>query len=187
MPAPDVERDDDNDNDDDPIEKSSSTSSSRRNGAGGGVRRFNGALLAYTILIAHMVAVVFVVVDGKFDAENDVRFELHTREHGIETYEDLKVDPYGRMDRGPTIFDPKRPTRLFVHGFWSSRRAYLRYARAFLKNGDCNFIAVNWLKGSKTYNYWRARGRVHRVSFVVVQLAYCSVKANAHNVWGTCD
>lgn len=184
MPAPDVERADDNaddDNvnnaDDDPIEISASTSSTRRNGAGGGVRRING-LLAYTILIAHIAAVVFVVVDGKFDAENDVRFELHTREHGIETYEDLKVDPYGRMDRGPTIFDPKRPTRLFVHGFWSSRRAYLRYARAFLKNGDCNFIAVNWLKGSKTYNYWRARGRVHRVSFVSLLLV---VMMLAHN------
>lgn len=163
MPTPAVERDDvvneidDVNNSGDVLLRSTSSSIS---GGGIAVRSFN-SLLWCTIVAATLV---LVAVDGKFNAESDVRFELHTRQHGIETYEDVKVDAYGRMDRGPTIFDPKLPTRIFVHGFWSSRRAYLRYARAFLKNSNCNFIAVNWLKGSKTYNYWRARGRVQRVS-----------------------
>lgn len=119
--------------------------------------------IALNCLLVALVAVV-CLVDGKFDARRDVKFELHTRDHSVDSYEDLQADAYGRTERDPTIFDPSRPTRIFVHGYWSSRRAYLRYARAFLKNGDCNFIAVNWLNGSKTYNYFRARGRVQRVS-----------------------
>lgn len=123
--------------------------------------------LAYALL-AVVVAMTTsrLLVDASFDVRHDVQFELHTREHGVDTYEELQTDQYGRTDRDPTMFDAARPTRIYVHGFRSSRRAYLRYARAFLKNADCNFIAVNWLNGSKTYNYFRARGRVERVSTV---------------------
>lgn len=125
----------------------------------------------------HVALVVFAVsilaapaaVECKFDVSRDVRFELHTREHSLDTFEELRVNQYGRTEElsredALTIFNATRPTRIFVHGYWSSRRAFLRYARAFLHNADCNFIAVNWLNGSKTYNYWRARGRVERVS-----------------------
>lgn len=123
-----------------------------------------------TIVTVLAVAAVFVVIGvvAKFEVNRDIRFELHTREHSLESFEELRIDGYGRTQEQPeplnTIFNASRPTRLFIHGYWSSRRAFLRYAKAFLKSDDCNFIAVNWLNGSKTYNYWKAKGRVERVS-----------------------
>lgn len=123
-------------------------------------------------LILVIVAVTISIVVAKFTVNRDVRFELHTREHSLESYEELRADEHGGYGRTEepdpdgftTIFNASRPTRMFIHGYWSSRRAFLRYAKAFLHSDDCNFIAVNWLNGSKTYNYWRARGRVERVS-----------------------
>lgn len=140
-------------------------------------------LLAGALLVA---AYAVLGADAKFDVRRDVRFELHTRQLAdapgapADTFEELLADEFGDTVRERSAFDPQRPTRIFVHGYWSSRRAYLRYARAFLKNGDCNFIAVNWLNGSKTYNYFRARGRVDRVSnglgvcvlFVLCELSF---------------
>lgn len=123
--------------------------------------------------IIPIVVVTFVIgpVLAKFEVNRDVRFELHTREHSLESFEELRIDGYGRTQEDiagqSTIFNASRPTRVFVHGYWSSRRAFLRYAKAFLNGDDCNFIAVNWLNGSKTYNYWKARGRVERVSVCV--------------------
>lgn len=119
-----------------------------------------------TFLVAVYTSFCVINVFAKFEVNRDVRFELHTREHSLETYEELRIDGYGRT-QDLTIFNATRPTRVFVHGYMSSRRAFLRYAKAFLKGDDCNFIAVNWLNGSKTYNYWKARGRVEKVSICV--------------------
>lgn len=128
---------------------------------------FKTTLITVLIVIS---GVVIGVVDAKFQVNRDVRFELHTREHSLESFEELRIDGYGRTNEDQTeqrtIFNASRPTRVFVHGYWSSRRAFLRYAKAFLNGDDCNFIAVNWLNGSKTYNYWKAKGRVERVSGV---------------------
>lgn len=137
-----------------------------------------------TTTITVLVVVTFVVIGvvAKFDVNRDVRFELHTREHSLESFEELRIDgvggrtaqqQMGEENEQSTIFNATRPTRVFIHGYWSSRRSFLRYAKAFLNGDDCNFIAVNWLNGSKTYNYWKARGRVERVSGrIFVYLAY---------------
>lgn len=106
-----------------------------------------------------------------FIAKRDVEFELHTRDHNNDDFERLMADNYGRTDNFiPTYFDGTKPTRIYVHGYMSSRRAFMRYGNAFLKSGNYNFIAVNWLQGSKTYNYIKARRRVDRVSYSIFKL-----------------
>lgn len=65
-------------------------------------------------------------------------------------------------------FDPNRPTRIFVHGFYSEDALMDSYAKAYLNLGNFNFIAVDWLVGAKTINYPRAR---HRVRIVGEHLA----------------
>lgn len=62
-----------------------------------------------------------------------------------------------------SLFDPKRPTRIFIHGFKSSEHVLIKYKEAYLKLGDFNFIAVDWIHGAKTYNYFKARGRIQAV------------------------
>lgn len=117
------------------------------------------------IITAISFASVLVIPDCEaFTASHDVQFELHTRENHSENFEVLVADHYGFTVREPTNFDYRKPTRIYVHGYQSSRRSFLRYAKAFLKYSDCNFIAVNWLTGSVTRNYMTARGRVDRVS-----------------------
>lgn len=112
-----------------------------------------------------ILASVLVISDCKaFTAKHDVQFELHNRQNHTDHFEVLVADQYGVTDREPTSFDNQKPTRIYVHGYQSSRRSFLRYAKAFLKHSDCNFIVVNWLTGSVTKNYMQARGRVDRVS-----------------------
>lgn len=78
-------------------------------------------------------------------------------------------------------FDPNRPTRIFIHGYYSDRETFAQYADAYLKAGDFNFIAINWLAGAITVNYMKARYRVREVSqvkinsFAILQLHYLSV------------
>lgn len=60
-------------------------------------------------------------------------------------------------------FDPRRPTRIFVHGYYSEDELMKSYAKAYLNVGDFNFIAVDWLAGATTLNYPRARHRVREV------------------------
>lgn len=116
------------------------------------------------IIIISIICIVYV--QCSFNARRDVEFELHTRDHNTDDFERLVADNFGRASTQyvPTYFDATKPTRIFIHGYMSSRRAFLRYAKAFLKSGNYNFIAVNWLSGSKTYNYMKARKRVERVS-----------------------
>lgn len=120
-----------------------------------------------TIIIQTLVVLLLFVglsVEKKknFDADRDVIYELYTRDRPI-NYQTLEPAA-GDTIRTDTTYDPKKPTRIFIHGFLSKRRNFPRYAEAYLKNGDYNFIAVNWMAGSSTYNYIKARGRVDGVS-----------------------
>lgn len=60
-------------------------------------------------------------------------------------------------------FNVHRPTRIFVHGFYSDNELMDSYAKSYLNAGDFNFIAVDWLAGAKTLNYAKARHRVREV------------------------
>lgn len=60
-------------------------------------------------------------------------------------------------------WSPGRPTRVFIHGYYSDRKTFMKYAHAYLRRGDYNFIAINWLRGARTLNYFTARRRVELV------------------------
>lgn len=107
---------------------------------------------------------VLIIPLEAFEVGRDVQFELHTRHKHSGTFEILVAD-HRRFNVGePTHFDFRKPTRIVVHGFNSQRKHLIQYTTAFLKKHDCNCIAVNWINGSNTLNYFAARSRVDQVS-----------------------
>lgn len=115
-------------------------------------------------VIVLIIGVIFTFDSDAFDVENDVIFRLYTRGED-KMYYALKAND----DEAPisnTPFNPNRPTRIFVHGFRSKPKVIVRYAEAYLKLGDFNFIAVDWTKGASTYNYYSAKGRVSGVRII---------------------
>ena len=108
-----------------------------------------------------VIASIFVYNSHAFDIESDLLFRLYTREVP-DLYFALRANDEPPVSQTP--FNPSRPTRIFIHGFKSKEKTINRYAEAYLKSGDFNFIAVDWLKGSNTFNYLMAKGRVRPVS-----------------------
>lgn len=99
-----------------------------------------------------------------FDINKDLVFRLYTREDPVMYY---ALNAYRGPALNDTTFNPNRPTRIFVHGFKSKAKVINRYAEAYLNAGDYNFIAVDWIAGASTYNYYSAKGRVSPVSSIV--------------------
>lgn len=64
---------------------------------------------------------------------------------------------------------PDRPTRLFIHGYYSDDATLKQYARAYIERDDFNFIAINWLPGARTINYVTARHRILKVGRAVAR------------------
>lgn len=108
-----------------------------------------------------VVVFIFVFNSHAFDIEKDLAFRLYTREDPIMYYV-LRTN--GAPAVHDTPFKPTRPTRIFVHGYKSKEKVIKRYTDAYLGLGDFNFIAVDWIKGASTYNYYSAKGRVRPVS-----------------------
>lgn len=59
-------------------------------------------------------------------------------------------------------FNPKLPTRIFIHGFNSDGKLIRKFARAYFSKGsfNLNFIGVNWEKGSNVPSYLEARENI---------------------------
>lgn len=121
-------------------------------------------VLRFVILCTIFFIDLSVARKKSFSADNDVVYELYTPEHPAD-YEQLQP-AYGTTIHTETAFNVNRPTRIFIHGFLAKRKTFLKYAEAYLANGNFNVIVVNWLKGSSTYNYIKARGRVDEVSLL---------------------
>lgn len=62
-----------------------------------------------------------------------------------------------------------RPTRIFIHGYFSTPDTFKQYTKAYLERRDYNFIVINWLKGALTINYNKARKRVNEVGDAVAK------------------
>lgn len=111
-----------------------------------------------------MLLILIVNVEA-FNEYEDIQFELYTREYP-DSWQVLNTS------RGDELLQSswraERPTRCFVHGFKSKRKVLNRYAKAFLHSGDYNFIAVNWMEGSSTSNYYVARNRVKKVRIIEI-------------------
>lgn len=125
------------------------------------MRRIDAMLL--TLIVA------LLPLGNAFDANEDVQFELYTRE-SRKIYEVL--DTHGEPAIAGSRFQATRPTRIFVHGYRSKRKVIDRYSEAFLNAGDYNFIAVNWIEGASTVNYYTAKSRVKEVCNVLIE-SYC--------------
>lgn len=104
---------------------------------------------------------ICVVNSNAFDIEKDLAFRLYTKEEPVMYYV-LRTN--GNPPVSDTPFNAKRPTRIFVHGYKTKEKTIDRYVQAYLKAGDFNFIAVDWIKGASTYNYLTAKSRVRPVS-----------------------
>lgn len=95
-----------------------------------------------------------------FDPSSDVQFELYTRDN---RQVPQVIDTHGEPAIVNSKFQSTRPTRIFVHGYRSKHKVINRYAEAFLNAGDYNFIAVNWIEGASTVNYFTAKSRIKSV------------------------
>lgn len=128
----------------------------------------NCKLLIVVLLAAHSHS-FFLHRKAKsieFDAERDTQFELFSR--ASPHYSNMSLTEIDSANRYLTVdnsifettnsvnFDPRRPTRIFVHGFCSNRDTLEMYAKAYLNAGDFNYIGVNWLKGADTLDYKEA-------------------------------
>lgn len=117
-------------------------------------------MLRHNAILLLLTSSALLQLGGAFEANENVLFELYTRE-SRKLYEVLYT--HGEPQIADSKFNASRPTRLFVHGFRSKRKVIERYSEAYLNVGDYNFIAVNWIEAS-TVNYFRARFR--RVEYV---------------------
>lgn len=59
-------------------------------------------------------------------------------------------------------FDPTKPTRVIIHGFWNSHNSRINKSmkKIYLSDFDVNLIIVNYSRISRDYCYKIARGRV---------------------------
>lgn len=108
---------------------------------------------------------VFLIgeLDGQvIDKVEHLIFRLYTREQPHK-YQELKFENISSI--WLTSFNPNRPTRIFVHGFWSVADVIHLYRDAYLKLGNYNFIGVDWTKGASTFNYFKAKQYMELVSF----------------------
>lgn len=113
-----------------------------------------------SVMLLAWFGVTFLQMSNAFEANENVQFELYTRENR-KIYQAL--DTHGDPVIEGTRFQSWRPTRIFVHGYRSKRKVIDRYAEAFLNTGDYNFIALNWIDGASTVNYYTAKNRVKDV------------------------
>lgn len=132
--------------------------------------------------------VIISVKAGEFDAKKDVYYEMYCRfsnettaktlheiDMNVLKNENLVVKGVGDNQTVTNTkncrwnWNPNRPTRIFIHGYYSNHALLKRYAKAYLERDNYNFIAINWLNGAQTINYVKARYRILEVGKVVAR------------------
>lgn len=129
--------------------------------------RTNGAnkiptMIVQVVSFAFVVVCICVIKRYSFNIEKDLWFRLYTREDPTSYY---VLSGSGYPEVSGTPFNSSRPTRIFIHGFKSKEKVIKRYTEAYLEFGDFNFIAVDWMQGTSTYNYYLAKSRTRLVSW----------------------
>lgn len=142
-----------------------------------------------------LIRVIASVNGGGFDAKKDVSYEMYCRYSNKST--DITLHDIGQslydIDKNilknenfivnghkenRTVtgiqncrwnWNSNRPTRLFIHGYYSDQETLNKYAQAYLERDDYNFIAINWLRGAHTINYVKARHRILEVGRAVAR------------------
>lgn len=118
-------------------------------------------LLSFSTSI--LLFIPFSVYAEKFSAAKHVKYHIRSRADPTFTAHSSKKSRSDFVHENRLNFNLSRPTRIFVHGFYSDSELMESYAKAYLNAGDFNFIAVDWLAGAKTLNYPKARHRVREV------------------------
>lgn len=119
-----------------------------------------------------LILLCFATISHSFDASEDVYYELYTNDQPLTHFHNLLTMNHDNNRSQPIAespFDRNRPTRIYVHGYRSKRKNFLKYAEAYRLKGNFNFIAVNWLDGASTINYYKARNRVEAVSVRLIK------------------
>lgn len=132
--------------------------------------------------------VIVLVKTGEFDAKKHVHYEMYCRfsnettattlyeiDMNVLKNENLIVE--GKGDNRTVInikncrwnWNPNRPTRIYIHGYYSDQDTLKKYAKAYLDRDNYNFIAINWLEGAQTINYVKARYRILEVGKAVAR------------------
>lgn len=86
-----------------------------------------------------MLLSIEAIFSNSFNIEEQLIFRLYTPANPID-YQKLKI--LGSPSISSTSFDPRIPTRIFIHGFKSKEKTIDRYREAFFKIGNFNFIGV---------------------------------------------
>lgn len=137
-------------------------------------------------ILFSLFCVVNLTSAGKFDAKKDVSYEMYCRysnETTTTTLYDINILKHANLiingvGDNRTVngvrncrwnWHPNRPTRLFIHGYYSDEETLKRYARGFIERADFNFIAINWLRGARTIDYVKARHRIMEVGKAVAR------------------
>lgn len=132
--------------------------------------------LRLVLLLAYVGARVSCAI---FIAEKHIHYEMYCKSSNKSTTVTLSDIELNVLNHSNFIFErdnhilgvqncqwnwnPRRRTRIFIHGYYSDRKTFMKYAHAYLRRGNYNFIAINWLAGARTLNYFKARRRVHLV------------------------
>lgn len=135
-----------------------------------------------------LMSVLCLTSAGEFDAKKHVTYEMYCRFSNQSTTTTLQDIDLNILENDNLVIDgendnrtvsgvrncrwnwnPNRPTRLFIHGYYSDQDTLKNYARAFIERDDFNFIAINWLPGARTINYVKARYRILEVGEAVAR------------------
>lgn len=134
------------------------------------------------------MSVLCLTSAGEFDAKKHVTYEMYCRFSNQSTSTTLQDIDLNILENDNLVIDgendnrtvsgvrncrwnwnPNRPTRLFIHGYYSDQDTLKNYARAFIERDNFNFIAINWLPGARTINYVKARYRILEVGKAVAR------------------
>lgn len=133
-------------------------------------------------------SVVILISAGHFDAKKHVKYEMYcryTNKSTVTTLNDINLNILKNenliingIGENRTVdgvrncqwnWNPNRPTRIFIHGYYSDEELLKKYAKAYMERDDFNFIAINWLPGARTINYVKARHRIIEVGRAVAR------------------
>lgn len=100
-------------------------------------------------------------------SEPVVNFQLYTPSNRVDAEKLTPSDPTCRAFK---LFNHRWPTLIFIHGFQSDQTVIDQYRDTYLRLRHYNFIAVDWVYASGTYNYITAKGYVPFVGGKVANL-----------------
>uniref|UniRef100_A0A336MMA5 CSON003612 protein n=1 Tax=Culicoides sonorensis TaxID=179676 RepID=A0A336MMA5_CULSO len=113
------------------------------------------------------IAELSTVENYKYEAYNDIEFELYTQKNP-EVHQRVLIDDPSSLHN--SNFNPLHPTRILIHGCCTNGSSEsIQYPRAgYMKKGEFNVFGVNWSKGAEIFPNFLTYGRRMRSTGEVV-------------------